>query len=132
MQARISIIRSTAVVSLLTLVVLLLLQMGGVALFPALSRDGVGILPVIAATLGAAAATYMLRRREYRRSTDVAFLRESQAYFRTIAMDVSDAVIAADHDYRVVFWNCLLYTSPSPRDRQTSRMPSSALKKKMH
>jgi|GEM_PF-917389 len=105
MQARISIIRSTAVVSLLTLVVLLLLQMGGVALFPALSRDGVGILPVIAATLGAAAATYMLRRREYRRSTDVAFLRESQAYFRTIAMDVSDAVIAADHDYRVVFWN---------------------------
>ena len=25
---------------------------------------------------------------------------------------------------------CLLYTSPSPRDRQKSRMPSSALKKK--
>ena len=24
------------------------------------------------------------------------------------------------------FWNCLLYTSPSPRDRQKSRMPSSA------
>ena len=23
-------------------------------------------------------------------------------------------------------WNCLLYTSPSPRDDQTSRMPSSA------
>ena len=23
-------------------------------------------------------------------------------------------------------WNCLLYTSPSPRDRQKSRMPSSA------
>ena len=23
-------------------------------------------------------------------------------------------------------WNCLLYTSPSPRDRQRSRMPSSA------
>ena len=26
--------------------------------------------------------------------------------------------------------NCLLYTSPSPRDRQKSRMPSSAWKKK--
>ena len=25
-----------------------------------------------------------------------------------------------------IFGNCLLYTSPSPRDRQKSRMPSSA------
>ena len=25
-----------------------------------------------------------------------------------------------------LFWRCLLYTSPSPRDRQKSRMPSSA------
>ena len=25
-----------------------------------------------------------------------------------------------------VEWHCLLYTSPSPRDRQKSRMPSSA------
>ena len=24
------------------------------------------------------------------------------------------------------YWNCLLYTSPSPRDLSTSRMPSSA------
>ena len=27
---------------------------------------------------------------------------------------------------------CLLYTSPSPRDRTRSRMPSSACKKKQH
>ena len=27
---------------------------------------------------------------------------------------------------RFVLWDCLLYTSPSPRDRQKSRMPSSA------
>mgnify|MGYP003379983984 CR=1 FL=1 len=27
---------------------------------------------------------------------------------------------------RIVDWNCLLYTSPSPRDRTRSRMPSSA------
>ena len=26
----------------------------------------------------------------------------------------------------LLFWNCLLYTSPSPRDRTRSRMPSSA------
>ena len=29
-------------------------------------------------------------------------------------------------DYDDNPWNCLLYTSPSPRDRQKSRMPSSA------
>ena len=28
--------------------------------------------------------------------------------------------------YNDMFWYCLLYTSPSPRDRQKSRMPSSA------
>ena len=28
--------------------------------------------------------------------------------------------------FRARFWNCLLYTSPSPRDRTRSRMPSSA------
>ena len=27
---------------------------------------------------------------------------------------------------RARWWRCLLYTSPSPRDRQKSRMPSSA------
>ena len=27
---------------------------------------------------------------------------------------------------RIMAWSCLLYTSPSPRDRQKSRMPSSA------
>ena len=36
-----------------------------------------------------------------------------------------------DEDFRALhtddrYWNCLLYTSPSPRDRQKSRMPSSA------
>ena len=29
-------------------------------------------------------------------------------------------------DTYVLYGNCLLYTSPSPRDRQKSRMPSSA------
>jgi len=28
--------------------------------------------------------------------------------------------------YLIYLWNCLLYTSPSPRDLSTSRMPSSA------
>ena len=36
---------------------------------------------------------------------------------------------AGDHhdpSYLELFCDCLLYTSPSPRDRQKSRMPSSA------
>ena len=36
-------------------------------------------------------------------------------------LDFSEAVEKADQ-----YYNCLLYTSPSPRDRQKSRMPSSA------
>ena len=33
-----------------------------------------------------------------------------------------------DHGFNTVmeFWDCLLYTSPSPRDQRGSRMPSSA------
>ena len=30
------------------------------------------------------------------------------------------------HEYGAKSWYCLLYTSPSPRDRSLSRMPSSA------
>ena len=31
-----------------------------------------------------------------------------------------------NHEVSVLLTNCLLYTSPSPRDLSTSRMPSSA------
>ena len=31
-----------------------------------------------------------------------------------------------NYDATLKLWNCLLYTSPSPRDRTRSRMPSSA------
>ena len=34
--------------------------------------------------------------------------------------------VATDGDIRRKLLSCLLYTSPSPRDRQKSRMPSSA------
>ena len=39
------------------------------------------------------------------------------------------AIACTDHGVMygcVQFYNCLLYTSPSPRDRTRSRMPSSA------
>ena len=34
--------------------------------------------------------------------------------------------INKDHEVIILSYACLLYTSPSPRDRQKSRMPSSA------
>ena len=43
--------------------------------------------------------------------------------------DVLDHIIMGDRDMvtRVdIFTGCLLYTSPSPRDKRQSRMPSSA------
>ena len=36
------------------------------------------------------------------------------------------ATQAAFKERNLVLYSCLLYTSPSPRDRQKSRMPSSA------
>ena len=39
---------------------------------------------------------------------------------------VSQVKSAATHGTGAGQWSCLLYTSPSPRDRQKSRMPSSA------
>mgnify|MGYP000197389639 CR=1 FL=1 len=36
-----------------------------------------------------------------------------------------DGKVAANADYKI-YYTCLLYTSPSPRDLSTSRMPSSA------
>ena len=43
--------------------------------------------------------------------------------------EVLDALFSPDTasaQVRVVMWDCLLYTSPSPRDATLSRMPSSA------
>ena len=42
-----------------------------------------------------------------------------------IKMDESKLIKSLQKDY-VNFYSCLLYTSPSPRDRTRSRMPSSA------
>ena len=39
---------------------------------------------------------------------------------------LADAFYVIKHPDGVLLWDCLLYTSPSPRDVSTSRMPSSA------
>ena len=42
------------------------------------------------------------------------------------AIEIEDSLKAENRDAEVKLITCLLYTSPSPRDRQKSRMPSSA------
>ena len=43
-----------------------------------------------------------------------------------IAVKLTISKRTVDNHVSNMFTNCLLYTSPSPRDRQKSRMPSSA------
>lgn len=105
MYERSSIARSTAIVGLCTLAALLLLQVADRVLLPDLSAWGFRVIPVFVAGVAAATAAYIVRSREHRRTAAEAFLRESEAHFRAIAEDVTDAIIAADSDQRIVFWN---------------------------
>ena len=43
-----------------------------------------------------------------------------------LEINIEDDQIDDLVDDAIQFYNCLLYTSPSPRDRTRSRMPSSA------
>ena len=56
---------------------------------------------------------------------EVTYRRNTEAYE---ACDLVPSVLAgvADIDLSTTVMGCLLYTSPSPRDRTRSRMPSSA------
>ena len=45
---------------------------------------------------------------------------------KTFLMDMFFKELPITKKKRIHFHSCLLYTSPSPRDRQKSRMPSSA------
>ena len=52
------------------------------------------------------------------------FAGDSSAYF---AVDgPKEWLTAGITNFRSNYWDCLLYTSPSPRDVEESRMPSSA------
>ena len=63
---------------------------------------------------------YCERPKEYERIPNVVALAEGQLTLLLINIAVSAIFTAAS------ILLCLLYTSPSPRDRQKSRMPSSA------
>jgi diguanylate cyclase (GGDEF)-like protein/PAS domain S-box-containing protein len=75
------------------------------ALLPGLPPWGLSFIPGFVAAAAAALAAYIVGRREHRRDVEEAFLRESERQFRAIAEDVTDAIIAADADHRIVFWN---------------------------
>ena len=46
--------------------------------------------------------------------------------FQTIHLNAPEGIAGYVERYEKMYRDCLLYTSPSPRDRQKSRMPSSA------
>ena len=46
--------------------------------------------------------------------------------YRVVLANSNPATIMTDPDFADATYVCLLYTSPSPRDRSVSRMPSSA------
>ena len=54
-------------------------------------------------------------------------INEAAEQYRSIfGAKVSEPVEQPDHGVTTIFIDCLLYTSPSPRDATLSRMPSSA------
>ena len=62
-----------------------------------------------------------------KRLSDHIFGGEYQSTFKGRGMAFSEVrQYQFGDDVRAIDWNCLLYTSPSPRDPKTSRMPSSA------
>ena len=50
----------------------------------------------------------------------------SDLYYGGGHLQCGEIVLYPEEDKPYKRWCCLLYTSPSPRDRQKSRMPSSA------
>ena len=56
---------------------------------------------------------------------DTYFQQNRQAYMIHVFNGALD-FIRSTENHDIVFMDCLLYTSPSPRDRSLSRMPSSA------
>ena len=55
--------------------------------------------------------------------------RDHEMHFSDLVNEIQNYLGTSNSDIREalpLFYTCLLYTSPSPRDRSVSRMPSSA------
>ena len=61
-----------------------------------------------------------------RRDLSVIFQRQASVWFGGMFISVTQVRMAPDLGLAKVYLSCLLYTSPSPRDVEESRMPSSA------
>ena len=82
---------------------------------------------LLAAALQCTAFTQALPARAASALAAWAFTEEGVLKLRTSRNTRLEAFFQAASDGRGTrVWICLLYTSPSPRDRQKSRMPSSA------
>src|SRR5665811_1016737 len=79
--------------------------------------QGSGVSEAMSESVSEAMSAPHLRRLE---NTSVHILREAYANFGRLCM-----LWSVGKDSTVLLWLCLLYTSPSPRDRTRSRMPSS-------
>ena len=71
---------------------------------------------------------YLYEHAEYPINAEIsAYFRGEKAAYRLMEYAKDDFDLPATESLFLALWNtCLLYTSPSPRDLSTSRMPSSA------
>ena len=80
--------------------------------------DDISVLPLKYLAISENATAYVTKETEEESDDDQESGRELETLFKLKGNSVHKTYL----DYSA----CLLYTSPSPRDRQKSRMPSSA------
>ena len=69
---------------------------------------------------------YIKYRGKTRASNEAFYKRKDRFWFEKFARQKNDKEIEEFFVSNFIYSTCLLYTSPSPRDPKTSRMPSSA------
>ena len=93
------------------------------------AREGGAAVPAFTGTVGVPIAhTHTFSLREAESGTHHHFVKAyDRNHFGTVHISQCDLLEKCTTIARMIFHrSCLLYTSPSPRDRQKSRMPSSA------
>ena len=78
-----------------------------------------------AGTSGSGVYQYLIPSVVTLNTNDIIFATSTSGY-GTIVGNTTMKQVGSSNGMGKVYISCLLYTSPSPRDRQKSRMPSSA------
>ena len=100
---------------------------GGAKAAQATTRDGVVVETRLAPNVGRCDETYARHMRDrYDDLRDLVLFAKDTSVYRERRRAVGIASAARVAAARGVGCACLLYTSPSPRDKRQSRMPSSA------